>query len=337
MEPPLCTECFTGTHLTAARKTHSLKPMVEKISFHCSKHTTQPLLLYCFDDEQLICLLCGYYGDHKNHRMEAIESAAKKLRPELTKVVQIRERMVSKVNQQYIEAHQNLMNVQIKKYLLDKSESILQKCTAENNDTLFLFLWSEVMKESILRIHKLNFTGNIITKEMNDFEKSLISMLPEKYQAVQSTLIYRGTRDGLNGATFCKLCAHKGPTLTLLRSTRKNIFGGFTPVPWGVNNNHTEDPSLESFLFTLKNPWNGAPVKFPIVTKSSAVYSGINEGPSFNFAHLRIYLPNANYCHTTGSYNFNGVSTAYHSCSLLDGGCSINIEEIEVYLFESLS
>jgi len=290
--------------------------------------------LYCYDDDQLICLLCGYYGDHKNHRTESLEYAAKKLRPELTKVIQKRERMVVQVNQQYIEAHQNLMNVQIKKYLLDQSESILQKCSVEKNDTLFLFMWSEVMKESILKIHKLNFTGNIITKE-NDYEKFLISMIPEKYQCSQTTLIYRGTRDGLTGATFGKLCAHKGPTLSLLKSTRKNIFGGFTPVPWGVNNNHAEDPSLESFLFSLKNPWNGPPVKFPIVSKTSAVYSGVNEGPSFNFAHLRVYLPNANYCHTPGSYNFNSAASSYHSCSLLDGSCSITIEEIEVYLFES--
>jgi hypothetical protein len=266
--------------------------------------------------------------------MDPLEVAAKKLRPELPIVIQNRDKMVAKINQQYIEAHQNLMNIQIKKYLLDQSESILQKCTGETNDILFLLLWSEVMnKQSILKIHKLNFTGNILTKE-NDLEKYLIPMLPEKYQYAKTTLIYRGTRDGLNGATFCKLCTQKGPTLTLLRSTRKRIFGGFTPVPWAVNNNHADDPALETFLFSLKNPWNGSPVKFPITSKTNAVYSGVNEGPSFNFAHLRIYLPNANYCHTAGSYNFNGVSSAYHSCSLMDGGCSISIEEIEVYLFE---
>jgi len=101
--------------------------------------------------------------------------------------------MVAKVNLQYIEAHQNLMNVQIKKYLLDQSENILQKCSVEKNDTLFLLMWSEVMKESILKIHKLNFIGNIITKE-NDYEKFLISMLPDKYQCSQTTLISGNSR-----------------------------------------------------------------------------------------------------------------------------------------------
>jgi len=194
-------------------------------------------------------------------------------------------------------------------------------------------MWSEAMKESMLKMNEPNFNGNILGKD-RDLEKALIQMVPEKYQCTKTTLIYRGTRDGLNGASFGRLCANKGPTLSLMRSTRKNIFGGFTPVPWSLNNSHGEDPSLESFLFLLKNPWNGGPLKFPLISKSNAVYSGVNEGPSFNFAHLRIYLPNANYCHTNGYYNFSSAPSAYHSCSLMDGGCSISIEEIEVYLFE---
>jgi len=299
----------------------------------CTKHPSQGLLLYCFDDDQLICLLCGHYGDHKTHRIEPIDSAAKILRSQLTKTIQKRERMGRKINQLYIEAHHNLMNLQVQKYLLDRSESILQKCTTESNDNLFLSFWSEIMKEPILKIKEFDFMGYILTKE-NDLEKFLIPMIPEKYQTAKTILIYRGTRDGLNGSTFGKLCAHKAPTLTLLRSSRKYIFGGFTPVPWSLNNSNAEDPSLESFLFSLKNPWNGAPVKFPIITKANAIYSGTNEGPSWNFAHLRIYLPNANYCHASGYYNFSAAPSAYQSCSLMDGGCSMTIEEIEVYLFK---
>jgi len=331
-EPPLCPECFSGTHLTAARKSHVLKPLSGKFTMDCAVHKQQ-LLLYCFDDDQLICLLCGHYGDHKTHRIEPIDSAAKMLRSQLTKTIQKRERMGKKINQQYIEAHHQLMNIQVKKYLLDRAEGILQKCTTEANDGLFLSLWSEVMKEPILKIKEFDFLGNILTKE-NDLERFLIAMIPEKYQMAKTQLIYRGTRDGLNGATFGKLCAHKAPTLTLIRTSRKYIFGGFTPVPWSLNNSNAEDPSLDSFLFSLKNPWNGSAVKFPLVAKANAVYSGVNEGPSWNFAHLRIYLPNANYCHANGYYNFGAAPGAYHSCSLLDGGCSISVEEIEVYLFK---
>jgi hypothetical protein len=38
--------------------------------------------------------------------------------------------------------------------------------------------------------------------------------------------------------------------------TNGNIFGGFTPVKWDSYTGHKADPSLKSFLFTLKNPHN---------------------------------------------------------------------------------
>jgi hypothetical protein len=42
----------------------------------------------------------------------------------------------------------------------------------------------------------------------------------------------------------------------VILDTDGNIFGGFTPVEWESRYGEKADPSLMSFLFTLKNPHN---------------------------------------------------------------------------------
>jgi hypothetical protein len=60
-------------------------------------------------------------------------------------------------------------------------------------------------------------------------------------------------------------CDSRPNTLTLIRDTQENVFGGFTPVKWEsrIHNNQwgddedkcfNDDDSLRSFVFTLKNP-----------------------------------------------------------------------------------
>jgi hypothetical protein len=66
----------------------------------------------------------------------------------------------------------------------------------------------------------------------------------------------------------------------VILDTKGNIFGGFTPVAWesikwdgqSLDNSNTRksddtlkaDDSAKSFLFTLKNPHNIPPKKFPL-------------------------------------------------------------------------
>jgi hypothetical protein len=72
-------ECFKATHGTKVRASHILTPLSEKKTFDCLTHK-QPLILYCHDDDTLVCLMCGHYGDHKDHSLELISDAAPKVR-----------------------------------------------------------------------------------------------------------------------------------------------------------------------------------------------------------------------------------------------------------------
>jgi hypothetical protein len=63
-----------------------------------------------------------------------------------------------------------------------------------------------------------------------------------------------------------------------------NIFGGFTPMEWDSDNGKKADPSLKSFLFTLKNPHNFPARKFALNAerKYRAINCYYSWGPHFS-------------------------------------------------------
>jgi hypothetical protein len=82
-------------------------------------------------------------------------------------------------------------------------------------------------------------------------------------------LLWRGSRDGCRARNFHCRCDGHAPALTPIQDTKGNIFGGFTPVEWeprtgNWNERFKADPSLMSFLFTLKNPNNFPARKFAL-------------------------------------------------------------------------
>ena len=66
----------------------------------------------------------------------------------------------------------------------------------------------------------------------------------------KSKLLYRGSRDGFDAAKFHQLCDNKVPTITLIKSVKGLIFGGYSSIDWASNvNNYKSAPG--SFLFSL--------------------------------------------------------------------------------------
>jgi hypothetical protein len=99
------------------------------------------------------------------------------------------------------------------------------------------------------------------------------------------TLLWRGSRDGFRAKNFHRRCDGHANTLTLIEDTAGNIFGGFTPVEWEApqHSKSKADPSLTSFLFTLKNPHNIPARKFALKdqAKDDAIYCDSWWGPRF--------------------------------------------------------
>ena len=92
-------------------------------------------------------------------------------------------------------------------------------------------------------------------------------------------LIYRGTRDGSN--VFHNKCDNKGETITLIKSEKGNIFGGYASIPWTSPGSGSLYSAPESFIFTLSNIYNTEPTKFPSKNDKKEVYHNSSYGPCF--------------------------------------------------------
>jgi hypothetical protein len=157
------------------------------------------------------------------------------------------------------------------------------------------------------------------------------------------TLLWRGSRHGCGARHFHGRCDGHAPTLTLIRDTGGNIFGGFTPVRWesrkwngkaGPDNNCRKgDPSLRSFLFTLKNPHNYPAAKFGLKAegKDRAIHCDSSFGP--HFWDIRV---SDNCSANMGSYTyFFGLcyanDTGLDGETFFTGSKSFIVKEIEVF------
>jgi hypothetical protein len=117
------------------------------------------------------------------------------------------------------------------------------------------------------------------------------ALFPE-FRGKRFTLLWRGGRDGFGARDFHGRCDGHAATLTLIQDTDGKLFGGFTPVEWesrrwngkhGLESNCWKaDPSLKSFLFTLKNPHNFLSRTFALkpVESDRAILCDSSRGPS---------------------------------------------------------
>jgi hypothetical protein len=156
-----------------------------------------------------------------------------------------------------------------------------------------------------------------------------------EFRGKRFTLLWRGSRDGFRGRDFHGRCDGHGNTLTLIEDTAGNIFGGFTPVEWESpqRSKSKADPSLKSFLFTLKNPHNVPARKFALKTekKDDAIYCESSYGP--HFWDLRV-LDNCNANIDSFTYNFGHTyanDTGRDGETFLTGSNGFIVKEIEVF------
>jgi hypothetical protein len=161
----------------------------------------------------------------------------------------------------------------------------------------------------------------------------------EDFMGKQFTLLWRGSRDGFGYPDFHRRCDGHPNTLTVILDTNGNIFGGFTPVEWESTRirNSKADPSLKSFLFTLKNPHNFPPRRFALKADQSyrAVYHATDWGPHFSDIGV------SDSCNTNTVSHAHCFGSAYTNNTGLGGHPGVNafltnpshfqVKEIEVF------
>jgi hypothetical protein len=104
----------------------------------------------------------------------------------------------------------------------------------------------------------------------------------EDFKTKQFIRLWRGSRDGFGVRDFHRCCDAHANTLTEILDTKGNIFGVLTPVELESTGRWSRaDPSLKSFLFTLKNPHNVPTRRFVMKAKSKdeAIMCNCNYDP----------------------------------------------------------
>ena len=147
--------------------------------------------------------------------------------------------------------------------------------------------------------------------------------------------IYKASRDGFLAANFHAKCDGQSNTLTIIKSTNGNVFGGFTTKPWSQINNYVNDS--DAFIFSLINS-KKAPKKFDCKSPQNAIRCQSGYGPTFGSYDIYI-CDSSNTIQSSSSNLFisykndqlNLTNGTEEARSFLAGSYNFVTSEIEVY------
>jgi hypothetical protein len=170
------------------------------------------------------------------------------------------------------------------------------------------------------------------------------------------TLLWRGSRDGFRAVDFHSHCDGHANTLTVILDRAENVFGGFTPVVWESRSFEEgrmtgfsidcrkSDDSLQSFIFTLKNPLKTPPMIFRLKPecKDGALWMHHCCGPSFGHSGGGCDLCVSDLCNSSRGKSSTGclgctyipdveIKSVVSMPELLTGRRSFIVIEIEVF------
>ena len=218
---------------------------------------------------------------------------------------------------------------------LFKLENLIQKENLINNNNNKIENFFNNIDKEIINKNNIN-SFLLYKKEDIDFLNN--RLLQDKDipigKNVKYKLLYRCSKDGQNSKDFHKLCDNYPQTLTVIKTVKGKIFGGYTEQTWKDENNNKEKSGTlkkdnKAFLFSLnkKKIYN-------IYYDQNAIWCNESNGPCFyGKGNFTIYTMDKliNGIMTTNKAKectFSGMEKDYE---LTDGEEIINALEIEVF------
>ena len=173
---------------------------------------------------------------------------------------------------------------------------------------------------------------SIILDKQNQLSIKKLCELPS---VKQWKLQYRATRDGFSARNFHTKCDGSANTLTIIKSTNGNIFGGFTEKAWDSTGNGYVDP--KTYIFSLVNREN-RPFKAMCTNGASTIYCYSNHGPIFGSGHDILITSGSNAdktCYSNFGYDYKHPNYQYSikkTISILAVSYDFKTLEIEVFV-----
>ena len=154
----------------------------------------------------------------------------------------------------------------------------------------------------------------------------------------QCKLLYRASRDGFATQDFHSKCDGFSNTLTIIKSTSGNIFGGFVEKAWDSSSEWVTDP--KAYIFSLINLDNRPFKAFCSNNGENAIYCGSTYGPTFGGGH-DICIESNSHMNQSSHCNFGYTfvhadydKDAESSKAILAGSKYFQTFEIEVLTFD---
>ena len=234
------------------------------------------------------------------------------------------------VNNSYMQTTSKINNAFNNSYDDDNSKS-----PKYNPNSSFNAYNSNVLPKT--KKTEINFESNIITKDNITEDFFLFSPIKELYQYnrfIKLSLCYRLSRDGDTSKNFHSKCDSIGPNLTIIKTKKGYIFGGFTNKGWkhlfkDIRKNDPEfgtdykDEKAFGFSFNLKKIYKNG-------KRENVIFCNNKYGPVFN-EFFKIYdecSKNGGICGRMRESSFLGQENNYE----INGGEeTFDVEEIEVF------
>ena len=86
------------------------------------------------------------------------------------------------------------------------------------------------------------FDQTIDSKIIRNYKKDNDLVELCKLNGKQFKLLYRASRDGFEAASFHAKCDHQSRTLTIIKTNKGFIFGGYTAIAWDGKSHAKADP-----------------------------------------------------------------------------------------------
>ena len=192
----------------------------------------------------------------------------------------------------------------------------------------------ELKEKELLKFKSITKTIDKDHEMHYNYLMTLLNLNPLDQLTNKLHLLYRGSEHNFDGPKFHQLCDGKEKTLVLVKSTTKNLFGGYVTTAWHSNNSLSSAPG--SFLFSLDKQTKHKIYK----NEGEAIYGHQSYGPIFGGGHDLVLFNN---CHSNKKSSTNLGHTysppnnisfdTYASQTYLAGSyLNFQVEEYEVFL-----
>ena len=194
--------------------------------------------------------------------------------------------------------------------------------------------FEKIEKDNIKVLSKKKLDENIIINTKSDIFNSLdeIDFIIERLKQdiklqnkkILMNLLFKATKDG--SGSFHKKCDKKVQQLTFIKTTKGEIFGGYTEKGFRSENENKQDSNAFLFSFLTRKIYNAKKGQYTI-------HDYNDPGPCFGNGAGAIYIPHyiledQSFVNKITKSDFNGMKIDYE---LNNGEQYFYIQELEVY------